>query len=114
MQEEAATSQQQAATAAERGHNLVGPVLRAGGGDVIEAVIAAIHKDNPDREIRIVDQGGYIRVQAPMRLRVTSASVEEFLGRPFKMTELEVNLSSFAGRIRYGSDEVVWEFERSL
>lgn len=98
----------------ERGQNLVGPVLRGGGGEVVEAVIAAIHQDNPDQEIHVSDHGGYIRVQTERRLRVTSASIEEFLGRPFPMSELEINLCSFAGRIRYNSDEVVWEFARTL
>jgi toluene monooxygenase system protein D len=90
--------------------NRVGPVLRMV--DEVDAVVAAIVEDNPDREIELIDRGAYIRVQAEWYLRVSRASIERHVGRPFLMRELEQILASFAGRITTTSDEIVWQFLR--
>jgi toluene monooxygenase system protein D len=89
--------------------NLVGPVLRMV--DELDAVVRAIVDDNPDREIEVIDRGAYVRVQAPRCLRVSRASIERQIGRPYQMRELEKILASFAGRIVTTSDEVVWRYE---
>ncbi|WP_286885885.1 MmoB/DmpM family protein [Aneurinibacillus sp. UBA3580] len=83
----------------------VGPVLRAN--EMAEAIIEAIQLDNSDRNIEIIDRGGYIRVQADDYCIITKKTMEEVLGREFRMPgELEVNLSSFIGRINPGTDAV--------
>jgi toluene monooxygenase system protein D len=89
--------------------NLVGPVLRMV--DELDAVVRAIVDDNPDREIEVIDRGAYVRVQAQRCLRVSRASIERQIGRPYEMRELEKILASFAGRIVTTSDEVVWRYE---
>ena len=42
------------------------------------------------------------------------ATLEETLGRPFKMSELEVNLGSFAGRIETTADYVRFYYDKTL
>ena len=41
-------------------------------------------------------------------------TMEEILGREFKMRELEINLSSFAGQIETTPDYVRFYFEKVL
>jgi toluene monooxygenase system protein D len=89
--------------------NLVGPVLRMV--DEVDAVVRAIVEDNPDREIEVIDRGAYIRVQAERCLRVSRATIERHIGRPYQMRELEQMLASFAGRISTTSDEVTWQYK---
>ncbi|CAB3393607.1 MmoB/DmpM family protein [Kyrpidia spormannii] len=96
-------------TIRQSGAAKVGPVLRAS--EITEAIVEAIKIDNPDRQVDIQDQGGYVRVMVEGRCVVTKKTIEHVLGREFRMPgELEVYLSSFAGRIRTGSEQVVWEF----
>jgi toluene monooxygenase system protein D len=84
----------------------VGPVLRMC--DEIELVIQAIVEDNPDREIEVIGNGSYVRVQARGFMRVTLASLQRNVDRAFQMRQLGSMLSSFAGRIATTSDEVTW------
>lgn len=86
--------------------NPVGPILRMN--DDMDAIIGAIRADNPGKEIEVVDRAAYVRVQAENELKVTRATLEEYLGREFEMRELETMLSSFAGRIDSGSDAIRW------
>ena len=58
--------------------NAVGPVLRMC--DEVESVIAAIREDNPDSDIEVIDRGSYVRVQAPDKLIITEATLQEYLG----------------------------------
>jgi toluene monooxygenase system protein D len=88
--------------------NAVGPVLRMS--DDIEAIIAAIEEDNPGTQIEVIDRGAYVRIQAEQRLRVTRASIEKHIGRPFEMRQLEPMMS--AGRIDTTSDAILWSFKR--
>ena len=83
---------------------LVGPVVRAG--EVAEAVAEAARLDNPDREVTVVDHNAYVRVQCTDECVIRRETMEEALGRPFQMRELEVNLASFAGQIETTSDQV--------
>ena len=78
-------------------NNRVGPVMRAG--ELATAVIEAAREDNPDREIRVADKLAYIRIDTDHELILRRETIERALGRPFKMNELEMDLSSFAGRI---------------
>lgn len=78
-------------------NNRVGPIFRSG--DVANAAVEAVALDNPDKELTIEDRAAYIRIQCDDECILTQSSMEEMLGRPFEMRELEINLSSFAGQI---------------
>ncbi len=91
---------------------MVGPVIRGLDANLADAVITAIETDNPGEDIVVDDQGGYIRIGVPQRCRVTRASLEDALGRTFRLSELEPTLAGFAGRMKLTDDEVVWYLER--
>ncbi|MFS8201449.1 MmoB/DmpM family protein [Streptomyces sp. CWNU-52B] len=91
---------------------LVGPVIRGMDGDLAEAVAAAIAQDNPDAEVIVDDRGGYVRISVPRRCVLTRGSLEEELGRKFRLSDLEPALVSFAGRLEQSDEQVVWYLER--
>ena len=91
---------------------MVGPVIRGLDAALAEAVIIAIEADNPDAEVEVDDQGGYIRIGTPNRCLLTRASLEDALGKTFHLHQLEPSLAGFAGRMRVDDDEVVWYLER--
>jgi toluene monooxygenase system protein D len=91
---------------------MVGPVIRGMDTNLADAVIDAIEVDNPDAEVLVDDQGGYIRIGTPNVCRLTRASLEEALGRTFQLHQLEPQLAGFAGRMKLTDDEVVWFLER--
>lgn len=90
----------------------VGPILRGVDGELCDAVIQAIEDDNPDADVEVDDQGGYVKITTPWRCRLTRASLENELGREFRLADIEINLAGFAGRILVGDDEIVWHLER--
>jgi toluene monooxygenase system protein D len=92
------------------GSEYVGPILRSGEWAQVIAEAAAI--DNPGREVRVDDRGGYVRVHCRSECVLREETVRKILGQPFRMRELEVNLSSFAGHIEYGSDYVRFFYAR--
>ncbi len=101
------------ATAGQGYHNnMVGPVVRAG--DLAQAVIEAARVDNPDKEIFVDDKRAYIRIHAEQEMILRQATIEEELGRPFRMNDLEVDLSSFAGQIESRDDSVRFYFNKKL
>ena len=83
-------------------NNKVGPVVRAG--EVADAVAEAAEIDNPDKEVHVEANGAYSRIYAEGELVLRRTTIEEELGRPFQMNELEINLASFAGRIETSDD----------
>lgn len=91
---------------------MVGPVVRGLDANLAEAVIDAIEVDNPDVDVLVDDQGGYIRIGTPHTCRLTRSSLEDALGRTFRLHELEPQLAGFAGRMKLTDDEVVWFLER--
>jgi toluene monooxygenase system protein D len=93
-------------------NNRVGPVLRAS--SITSAVIEAAQEDNPDKDIRVDDKVAYVRIDCEGELILRRATLEQTLGRPFKMSELEVNLGSFAGRIETADDQVRFYYEKTL
>lgn len=93
-------------------NNRVGPVLRAG--PLTAAVVEAAEEDNPGKQIRVDDKGAYVRIDCEGELILRRDSLERALGRPFRMSELEVELGSFAGRIETGEDQVRFYFEKTL
>lgn len=93
-------------------NNLVGPVMRAG--DLAQAVVEAAKLDNPGKEILVDDKRAYIRIHAEQEMILRQATIEEELGRPFRMNDLEVDLSSFAGQIESGDDSVRFYFVKTI
>lgn len=90
----------------------VGPVIRGVEGELAEAVAAAIEMDNPEADVLVDDQGGYVRISVPHRCVLTRRSLEEQLGRDFPLSDLEPALSAFAGRVKQTEDQYVWYLER--
>ncbi|MEV0083606.1 MmoB/DmpM family protein [Saccharopolyspora sp. NPDC050642] len=81
----------------------VGPVLQSG--EVARAVADAAVIDNPGRRVDIRDRGSYVRIEVEGgECLLHRATIAEELGRPFKMSELELIMPSFVGRIDTGSD----------
>lgn len=93
-------------------NNMVGPVMRAG--DLAMAVIEAARIDNPGKEVFVEDKRAYIRIHTDQEMILRRETIEEELGRPFKMNDLEVDLSSFAGQIESRGDSVRFYFEKTL
>lgn len=94
--------------AEENGKKLVGPIIRGVDDDIINAVISAAEQDNPDRQIMVEDRSGYVRVQTEQSMVLTQVSMAEMLGRPFRLSELEPSLVSFAGRLKTMDDRWEW------
>jgi toluene monooxygenase system protein D len=90
---------------------MAGPLLR--GGEIASAAIEAIEIDNPEKEIVIDDHGTYVRVEADGGLIIRKKTMEEMIGRPFQMQELEVALSGFSGQIETHEDYMRWFFKTS-
>lgn len=93
-------------------NNIVGPVMRQG--DLAKAVAEAAVIDNPNKEVRVDDKVAYVRIQAEDEMVLKRATIEEMLGRPFNMREIEVDLSSFAGRIEISPERVRFYYEKHL
>jgi toluene monooxygenase system protein D len=87
-------------------HDLVGPVVRAGA--LAEAIIDAVAEDNPDRDVLVFDRDDYVRIHTTRECRLTRASLEKHLGRPYQLAALEIEMPSFTGRLRTRTDEYVW------
>ena len=93
-------------------NNRVGLVMRHG--DLAQAVAEAAQIDNPGKAITIDDKIAYVRIETDGELVLTRATIEELLGRPFSMNDLEVELASFAGRIDTGADQVRFYYATRL
>ena len=91
---------------------MVGPVVRGMDQALAEAMIIAIETDNPGVDIDVDDQGGYIRITAPGRVRMTRASLEDAVGKTMQLHQIEPQLAGFAGRMLVGDEEVIWYLER--
>jgi toluene monooxygenase system protein D len=99
-------------TAADTGTKLVGPIIRGFDGELAEAVVAAVERDNPAVDVLVDDQGGYVRIHVAHRCVLNRTTLEDELGRTFPLSELEQALSSFAGRLKQTPDQMVWYLER--
>ncbi len=93
-------------------NNMVGPVMRAG--DLAQAVIAAAQIDNPGKAVFVDDKRAYIRIHTEHEMVLHRQTIEEELGRPFKMNDLEVDLSSFAGQIESQDNAVRFYFTKKM
>ncbi len=109
----AATKEERARMEQLMAHNLVGPIVQAG--EFAEATVEALEKDNPGKKLEVIRRASYIRIYGESPIRLTKASLEESLGREVRFPgEVEVNLSSFTGRIKPSSEEIVWYFETKV
>ncbi len=93
-------------------NNRVGPVLRQGA--LAKAVVEAAEADNPDRVIVVDDKVAYVRISTDGEMILRRATIEEMLGQPFQMRDLEVELSSFAGRIDNAEEYIRFYFEKTF
>ena len=93
-------------------NNQVGPVMRAG--ELADAVIEAAEIDNPDKEIDVKDMTAYFRISTDTEMILRRETIEQCLGRNFKMAELEISMSSFAGKIESGTDQFRFYFTSQL
>lgn len=93
-------------------NNRVGPVMRQG--ELARAVVEAAEIDNPGKRISVDDKVAYLRISTDDELVLKRETIEEMLGRPFSMNELEVELSSFAGRIETKDDQVRFYYLKHL
>ena len=92
--------------------NSVGPVLRAG--EVADAVVEAIQEDNPDKRFVIEDRIAYIRIETEGECILRQDTLSLALGRPITMPEVEVNLTSFAGRIETTDNQMRFYLHKTL
>jgi toluene monooxygenase system protein D len=83
---------------------VVGPIVQAG--EMAEAVIEAARLDNEGCKVNIVDRGSYIRIQLESECILRRKTIENALGRPFRMTDLELVMSGFEGRIDTSTEQV--------
>jgi toluene monooxygenase system protein D len=89
----------------DQGKGAVGPVLQAT--PFAEAVVAAIREENDDVLVR--HEGAYLRVLVPRVCRLSVSAVQAVTGQDVQFPgDLEVIMSSFAGRIRLTDHDAVW------
>ncbi|MFZ5893447.1 MAG: MmoB/DmpM family protein [Myxococcota bacterium] len=85
----------------------VGPILIPSAAS--EAVIAAIRDRHDD--VRVEDQGGYLRVSCPAPCRVSASEIEARLGSAFRLpSDLEAIMPSFQGKLVLSDSEVSWQW----
>lgn len=73
--------------------------------DDTRPIIEAIGEDNPAAVINRMP--AMVKIDCPGRLVVRRESIEERIGRPFDLRELQVNLISLSGNIDESDDEFV-------
>jgi toluene monooxygenase system protein D len=83
-------------------------------GELAQAIIEAAQEDNPGKEVFVDDKRAYIRIHTEQEMILNRQTIEDALGRPFKMNDLEVDLSSFAGQIESRDDSVRLYLEKRL
>jgi toluene monooxygenase system protein D len=88
------------------GPEAVGPIIRAG--EIAEAAIDAIAEDNPGKTVFVVDRGDYIRIHTDHICVLRRDTMVKHLGRDYELCRLEIEMPSFAGRIRTSVSEYNW------
>lgn len=83
----------------------VGPVVQVG--ELADAVAAAAVIDNEGHRVDIRNRGSYVRIEVDGGECILNRStIEDELGRPFRMRDLEVSMPSFVGRIETGTEQI--------
>jgi len=67
-------------------------------------VVDAILADNP--QAVAVHTPGLVKIDAPNRLQIRRATIEEQTGRPYDLQQLHVNLVTLSGHIDEDDDEL--------
>lgn len=69
------------------------------------AIVNAIVADNPEAIVN--EQPAMVKIDAPGRLVIRRATIEEEIGRDFDLQEMHVNLITLTGHIDETEDEFV-------
>lgn len=75
----------------------VGMDLDTSGGDIVNAIIAAIEEDNEG--VLVEDFLVFKKVKVPHKLILNKETVEEHLGQDFDMDQVHIYMSSYFGFI---------------
>lgn len=67
-------------------------------------IIEAILTDNP--AAMAVHSPGLVKIDAPGRMVIRRASIEELVGRPFDLQQIQVNLVTLSGHVDEDDDEL--------
>lgn len=67
---------------------------------LVEAIVA----DNP--AAMVVHSPGLVKIDAPDRLQIRRATIEEQTGRPYDLQQLHVNLVTLSGHIDEDDDQL--------
>ncbi len=100
------------AGAVQESRNMVGPCVRCG--DIADAVVEAARDDNPDREVIVEDHSAYLRLKVEGELILRRATIEDYLGRPFQMWELQPELAAIAGLFEMTDDQIRFYYNKKL
>lgn len=92
--------------------NYVGPCVRCG--DIADAVVEAARDDNPGREVIVENHSAYLRLKVEQEMVLRRATIEDYLGRPFTMWELQPEMPAIAGLVDMGDDEIRFYFTKKL
>ena len=65
-------------------------------------IIEAIQIDNPEAVVH--RQPAMVKIDAPNRLVIRKATIEELIGRDFDLQELHINLISLTGNVSEDDD----------
>lgn len=67
-------------------------------------VVDAIVADNPGAQV--VHSPGLVKIDAPNRLTIRRATIEELTGRPYDLQQIHVNLVTLSGHIDEDDDQL--------
>ena len=67
---------------------------------VVEAILA----DNP--QATAVHSPGLVKLDAPGRMVIRRATIEDIVGRPFYLQQIQVNLVTLSGNVDEDDDEL--------
>lgn len=74
-----------------------------------QPIIDAILADNPNAKLN--EMPALVKIDAPGRLVIRRATIEEHVGRDFDLRELHINLISLAGEVDESDEEFVLEWK---
>jgi toluene monooxygenase system protein D len=97
---------------AHAGLNGVGPVLRHG--ELATAIVEAAREDNPGKEVTVADHIAYIRITVDRECLLKRETIERHLGRPFALSDLEVDLAAIAGQLEVNDTQLRFFFNKTV
>ena len=68
-------------------------------------IVEAIVQDNPDCTVN--EQPAMVKIDAEGKLVVRRETIEELIGRPYDLQELQVNLITISGNLDQTDDEMI-------